>query len=264
MRAKRSNPNINKWIASGFALAMVHIITSFIQTTMTTTKLSVKDWSPDDQPREKLLAKGVNVLSDAELLAIIIGSGNTEETSVELSRRIFQAAGNNINRLSKFSVNYLVSNFKGIGNAKAISIVAALELGKRRKAEETENRGRIICSKDLYNYFYPILCDLSHEEFWVLFLNNACRIIDRTKISQGGIAQTPVEGKLIYKEALARLATSVALCHNHPSGNPKPSSLDDEITFRIKKGLQLLEISLSDHLVFCEGNYYSYADEGRI
>jgi len=231
---------------------------------MSTTKLSVKDWSPDDQPREKLLSKGVNALSDAELLAIIIGSGNTEETSVELSKRILQTVENNINRLGKLSVNHLVSNFKGIGNAKAISIVAALELGKRRKAEEIEKQKSILCSRDIYNYFYPVLCDLPHEEFWVLFLNNASRVIERIKIGQGGISQTPVDAKLIYKEALNRLASNVILCHNHPSGNPKPSYLDDDATFRIKKGLQLIEISLLDHLIFCEGNYYSYADEERI
>jgi DNA repair protein RadC len=231
---------------------------------MNTTKLSVKDWSPDDQPREKLLAKGVSALSDAELLAVIIGSGNTDETSVELSQRILQAAENNINCLSKFSVNHLISNFKGIGNAKAISIVAALELGKRRKAEDLGNHKRILCSMDIYNYFYSILCDLQHEEFWVLFLNNASRVIDRVKIGQGGIGQTPVDGKIIYKEALIRLTPSVILCHNHPSGNPKPSNLDDETTFRIKKGLQLLEISMLDHIIFCGGTYYSYADEERI
>ena len=231
---------------------------------MSTTKLSVKDWSPDDQPREKLLLKGVNALSDAELLAIIIGSGNTEETSVELSQRILQTVDNNINRLGKLSVNHLVSNFKGIGNAKAAGIVAALELGKRRKAEDMTNRKQILCSMDIYNYFYPVFCDLLHEEFWVLFLNNTNRIIDRIKIGQGGVTRTPIDGKLLYKEALNRLASNVILCHNHPSGNPKPSDLDDEATFRIKKGLRLLEISLLDHLIFCEGNYYSYADEERI
>jgi DNA repair protein RadC len=224
----------------------------------------VKNWYPDDQPREKLLAKGTNALSDAELLAIIIGSGNTEENSVELSQRILRAAENNISQLSKFSVNYLVSNFKGIGQAKAVSIVAALELGRRRKAEDAESRKKIRFSIDIYNYFYPVLCDLPHEEFWALFLNNSNRIIDRFKISQGGVSQTSVDGRLIYKEALTRLASYVILCHNHPSGNPKPSYHDDETTFRIKKGLQLLEISMLDHLIFCEGNYYSYADEGRI
>lgn len=231
---------------------------------MSTTKLSVKNWSPDDQPREKLLAKGAVALSDAELLAIIIGSGNTEETSVELSQRILQTAGNSINRLSKFSVNHLVSNFKGIGNAKAVGIVSALELGKRRKAEDVEIRKQILCSMDIYNYFYPMLCDLQCEELWALFLNGACRIIDRVKISQGGVKQTFVDGKLIYKEALTRLATGVILCHNHPSGNPKPSNLDDELTLRIKKGLRLFEIVLFDHLIFCDGKYYSYADEERI
>jgi DNA repair protein RadC len=231
---------------------------------MSITKLNVKDWSPDDQPREKLLAKGTSALSDAELLAIIIGSGNAEETSVELSQRIFQAAENNINRVSKFSVNYLVSNFKGIGNAKAISIVAAFELGRRRKVEDMGNPRKILCSIDIYNYFYPVLCDLPYEELWAVFLNNANRIIDRVKISQGGVGQTSVDGKRIYKEALVRLASNVILCHNHPSGNPKPSNLDDETTFRIKKGLRLLEISLLDHLIFCEEKYYSYADEERI
>jgi DNA repair protein RadC len=230
----------------------------------TTTKLSVKDWAPDDQPREKLLAKGTGALSDAELLAIIIGSGNMEENSVRLSQRILRAAENNISQLGKFSINYLVSNFKGIGNAKAISIVAALELGRRRKAEDTGSRKQIRCSIDIYNYFYPVFCDLPHEELWALFLNNANRIVDRLKISQGGVAQTSIDGKLIYKEAIIRLASYVVLCHNHPSGNPKPSYQDDEVTFRIKKGLQLLEVSLLDHLIFCEGNYYSYADEERI
>jgi DNA repair protein RadC len=228
------------------------------------TKMSVKDWSPDDQPREKLLSKGVGALSDAELLAIIIGSGNTEENSIELSQRILRAAENNIGKLGKFSVNYLISNFKGIGNAKAVGIVAALELGKRRKAEDTETRKKIACSIDIYNCFYPTLCDLGHEEFWALFLNNSNRIIDRVKISQGGISQAKIDGRLIYKEALIRAASYVILCHNHPSGNPEPSSEDDKTTYRIKKGLQLLEIVLLDHIIFCEGNYYSYADEGKI
>ncbi|MDR2691623.1 MAG: DNA repair protein RadC [Dysgonamonadaceae bacterium] len=231
---------------------------------MSITKLSIKNWSPADQPREKLLTKGTGALSDAELLAIIIGSGNIEENSVELSKRILHAAENNISQLGKFSVNDLVSNFKGIGNAKALSIVAALELGRRRKAEEPENRKKIGCSIDIYNYFYPVLCDLSHEEFWALFLNNSNRIIDRLKISQGGISKTGVDGRLIYKEALTRLASYVIFCHNHPSGNPKPSHHDDETTFRLKKGLLLLEIPLLDHLIFCEGKYYSYADKERI
>ncbi|MDR0769290.1 MAG: DNA repair protein RadC [Dysgonamonadaceae bacterium] len=231
---------------------------------MSITGLCVKDWSPDDQPREKLLAKGVNVLSNAELLAIIIGSGNTEETSVELSQRILLTAENSISRLGKFSIDYLVSNFKGIGNAKAIGIVAALELGKRRKAEDVESRKQILCSRDIYNYFYPILCDLPYEELWILLLNPGKRIIDRVKISQGGVEQTSADGKLIFKEALIRLASGVILCHNHPSGISTPSRTDDKLTAHIKQGLLTLEIPLFDHLIFCEGGYYSYADMNKI
>jgi DNA repair protein RadC len=228
------------------------------------TKLSVKDWSPEDKPREKLLLKGVNALSDAELLAIIIGSGTQEETVVELSQRILQAAENSISQLGKFSVNHLVSHFKGIGKAKAISIIAALELGKRRKAEELNNHGKIGCSQDIYHYFYPLLCDLQHEEFWALFLNRSNRIIERFKISQGGVFETVVDGKIIYKEALARLASCVILCHNHPSGNRFPSANDDAVTLRIKRGVELLDMIFIDHIILCDGKYYSYADERRL
>jgi DNA repair protein RadC len=228
------------------------------------TKFSVKDWSPEDQPREKLLLKGVNALSDAELLAIIIGSGNREETVVELSQRILQSTGNNINQLGKLSVNHLISNFKGIGEAKAISIVAALELGKRRKSEEIIKQNRILCSKDIYNYFHPLLCDLPHEEFWAIFLNKSNKIIDRIKISQGGVSETVVDGKIIYKEAIARLASQIVLCHNHPSGTPLPSPQDDATTMRLKRGFNLLDINLIDHVILSDGKYYSYADELRI
>ena len=228
-------------------------------------KLSVKDWSPDDQPREKFLAKGVNTLSNAELLAIILRSGTKEESVVELSQRILQSFGNDLNRLGKVSANHLMANFKGIGEAKAIGIIAALELGKRRKkAEEIGPRKKIICSMDIYRYFYPLLCDLPHEEFWALFLNHSNRIIDQFKISQGGISETVVEGKLIYKEAIARLASFVVLCHNHPSGSHLPSPQDNTVTHRIKKGLELLDMYLLDHVILTDGKYYSYADEGKI
>ena len=228
------------------------------------TKLSVKDWSPDDQPREKLLSKGVNTLSNAELLAIILRSGTRDETVVELSQRILQSFENDLNRLGKASANHLMANFKGIGEAKAIGIIAALELGKRRKAEDFNTRKKIICSMDIYNYFYPVLCDLQHEEFWALFLNHSNRVIDRLKISQGGISETTVEGKFIYKEAVTRLATFVVLCHNHPSGNRLPSLQDNTVTQRIKKGLELLDMHLLDHVILTDGRYYSFADEGKI
>jgi len=227
-------------------------------------KLSVKDWSPEDRPREKLLSKGVNTLSNAELLAIILRSGTKEETVVELSQRILQSFGNDLNQLGKVTANQLMSNFKGIGEAKAISIIATLELGKRRKAEEVTVRKKIITSLDIYQYFHPLLCDLLHEEFWALFLNRSNWIIDRFKVSQGGISETVVDGKLIYKEAIARLANFVILCHNHPSGNQLPSPADNKITTRIKSGLDLLEMRLLDHVILTDGKYYSYADEGKI
>jgi DNA repair protein RadC len=158
----------------------------------------------------------------------------------------------------------LISNFKGIGEAKAISIVAALELGKRRKAEEITRQNKILCSKDIYNYFHPLLCDLPYEEFWALFLNKGNKIIDRVKISQGGVSETVVDGKLIYKEAIVRLVSQVVLCHNHPSGNPQPSPQDDAVTMRLKSGFNLLDINLIDHIILSDGKYYSYADELRI
>ena len=227
-------------------------------------KLSVKDWSPEDQPREKLMSKGIGALSNAELLAIILRSGTKNETVVELSQRILQSFGNDLNRLGKASANDLMSNFKGVGEAKAIGIIAALELGKRRKADDMNDRKKIICSMDIYNYFYPFLSDLQHEEFWALFLNHSNRIIDRYRISQGGVTETIVDGKIIYKEAITRLASFVILCHNHPSGNCFPSSHDNTITLRIKKGLEQLEMHLLDHVILTGGSYYSFADEGRI
>jgi DNA repair protein RadC len=227
-------------------------------------KLSVKDWLPEDRPREKLLTKGVNTLSNAELLAVILRSGTKAETVVELSQRILQSFHNDLNQLGRVSANDLMQNFKGIGEAKAIGIIAALELGKRRKADEIANRKKIITSLDIYNYFHPFLCDLQYEEFWALFLNTSNRIIGKYKVSQGGISQTVVDGKLIYKEALSNLASYVVLCHNHPSGNHNPSPQDNTITYRIKKGLELLDMHLIDHVVLTDGKYFSYADNGRL
>jgi len=227
------------------------------------TKSSVKNWSPEDRPREKLLLKGINSLSDSDLLAIIIGSGSREESVLQLSQRILQAAQNDINRLGKFSVKDLMT-FKGIGEAKAISIVAALELGKRRKASEVLIREKITCSKDIYAYFHPLLCDLFYEEFWVLFLNRANKIIDKIKVSQGGVSETVVDTKIIYKEAINRLASNIILCHNHPSGNLNPSRQDDLVTTKIREGMKMFDINLIDHLIICDGQYYSYADEGKI
>ncbi len=227
-------------------------------------KLFIKAWAEEDRPREKLLLKGIASLSDAELLAIIISVGNAEETAVELSRRILSSVKNNLNSLGKLSVDELVSGFKGIGKAKAISIVAALELGKRRKNSETNERLQIKSSVDIFDYFYPILCDLPHEEFWVLFLDRSNKIIGKKKISQGGIFETVVDSRLILKEALVQLATGLVLCHNHPSGNRKPSNGDDMITRKLKDGAKLLELDLLDHVIVCDQSYYSYADDDRL
>lgn len=218
----------------------------------------------EDRPREKILLKGINALSDSELLAILIGSGNNEETAVELAQRILISAQNNLNNLGKFSITDLISGFKGIGEAKAITIVAAMELGKRRKQSETMNRNKVTCSKDIFEYFHPLLCDLPHEEFWILFLDRSNKIIGKLKISQGGVYETVVDCKLILKEALNRLAVSIVLCHNHPSGNMKPSKNDDSITRKIRESAILLDIEVLDHIIICENNYFSYADEGRL
>ena len=229
-----------------------------------TTNLSVKDWSPDDQPREKLLAKGVRNLSDAELLAIILGSGTREESVVGLAQRILSSVNNNINQLGKLSISQLIAGFKGVGEAKAVSIVAALELGKRRKIEDVLSPNQIRCSMDIFHYFYPLLGDLEYEEFWAIYLNRANRIIGRLKISQGGVSETVVDARLIFKEGINLLASGIILCHNHPSGNKKPSHQDTVITKSIKQGAEILGMYLLDHLIICSETYYSFVDEGKI
>ena len=232
--------------------------------TTITNKLSIKDWAEEDRPREKILLKGISTLSDAELLAIIIGSGNNEESAVELSQRILFSADNNLNILGKFSIKQLISEFKGIGEAKAISIIAAMELGKRRKYAEIINREQIRCSRDIFECFHPMLCDLQHEECWILTLNRSNKIIDKIKISQGGVSQTVVDIKLVIKEALNRLASGIILCHNHPSGNKRPGKDDDSMTKRIVECCRMFEIYVFDHLIITDNDYYSYADEGRL
>ncbi|MDR0833543.1 MAG: DNA repair protein RadC [Candidatus Symbiothrix sp.] len=224
----------------------------------------VKDWSPDDQPREKLLQKGVDALSNAELLAILLRSGSRDENVLQLAQRILSSAGNDLNRLSKLSAKQLTHDFKGVGDTKAASIVAALALAKRRKAQEVVIRGKIRTSTEIYNYFLPTMQDLEYEEFWVIFLNHANRIIDRMKISQGGISSTIVDSQIIYKEAVLRLSNQVVICHNHPSGIAQPSSQDDSITATINWGLKMLGINLIDHVIVCGDDFYSYADSGKL
>ncbi len=226
-------------------------------------KASIKNWAVKDRPREKLLANGIDSLSDAELIAILIGSGNTEESAVELSRRILQVVDNNLNELGKLSINDLRKN-KGIGEAKAISIIAALELGKRRKQSDILNKRMIKNSEDVAILFQSKLGDLPHEEFWILLLNRSNKIIHKEKISQGGISGTVTDSRIILKSAIEKLASSIILCHNHPSGNIKPSKEDINITKKISDASKLVDIPVIDHVIVTDRGYYSFADEGMI
>lgn len=227
-------------------------------------KLSIKDWAEDDRPREKALQRGIFSLSNAELLAILIGSGNNEESAIQLAQRILNAVNNNLYSLGKLSLKELVANFKGIGVAKGVSILAALELGKRRAATDPLARDVIRSSKDVYDALYPILSDLPHEELWALFLNRSNRIINKQKLSQGGTSETTFDMKILLKYAVNDLASGIVLCHNHPSGNLRPSQADDQLTRRVSQAVKMLDIRLFDHLIIAENRYYSYSDEGKL
>ena len=228
-----------------------------------TGRLTITQWAEEDRPREKMMLHGVSALSNAELLAILIGSGNTEESAVELMRKVLAGYGNNLNELGKASIDELC-RYKGIGPAKAITILAALELGKRRKEEKVEERVTILSSKDVYECFYPLMCDLATEECWVLLLNQASKIIDKVKIGAGGLNATAVDVRCILREALLKRASAIALCHNHPSGNIRPSREDDRLTQQVNQASQCMNIRLVDHVILTDGAFYSYADEGRI
>ena len=225
--------------------------------------LTIKAWAEEDRPREKLLEKGRHVLTDAELIAILIGSGSRNETAVELSKRILSEFKNNLNEIARLSVQELM-HFKGIGEAKAISIIAALELGRRRKESGIEKRERIAMSKDIFEIFHRHFIDLPHEEFWVLLLNRGNYVIRKERISLGGVSGTVVDPKIIFKNAIAHLASSIVLCHNHPSGNLNPSEADIKLTKKLKDAGMLLEIPVIDHVIVCNEGYYSFADEGII
>jgi len=228
-----------------------------------TEKLSIKNWSEKDQPREKLMTQGRQVLSDAELIAILIGSGNREESAIELCKKILNNSSNNLNELAKLSVIDLMK-FKGIGEAKAISIVAALELGRRRKSEAVIDKVKLTSSKEAYEYLRPVLEDLPHEEFWILFLNRANKIIGKQLIGRGGISQTTADVKIVFKKSIDKQASAIILAHNHPSGNIKPSESDIQLTRKIKNGSELLDIQVLDHLIVGDGNYFSFNDSGMM
>jgi len=223
----------------------------------------IKDWALEDRPREKLLSKGITSLSNAELLAILVRSGGPDTSAVDLARQVLKQAGNNLQELGRKNVNDLVKH-KGMGTVKAITIIAALELGRRRKRSELQEKIRISGSQDVYSLFQPLIADLSHEEFWVLILNRANRVIDNIRISQGGISGTVIDVRLILKNALDRLASSLVLCHNHPSGNLKPSDADIKITTKISEASRTMDIQLLDHIIIADNSYFSFSDEGII
>lgn len=226
--------------------------------------LSIKEWALEDRPREKLLYKGLSSLSDAELLAILIGSGSAKESAVELSKKILRDCKNNLNALGKKTINDLKANYHGIGDAKAISIVASLELGRRRKLQEGEERSKITGSHDVYDLMEPLLGDLPHEEFWVLMLNRSNKVIGKNKVSQGGISGTVIDVRLILKSAIDHLASSIILCHNHPSGNKQPSEADNKITNKMSEAGRIMDIPVLDHIIVTDNAYFSYADEGML
>lgn len=226
-------------------------------------KLNINHWAEEDRPREKMRLHGAAVLSDAELLAILIGSGNTEDSAVELMRKVLIDYHNSLNELGKTTVDELC-RYKGIGPAKAITILAATELGKRRKDEEIKERRGILSSRDVFQLFYPLMCDLPIEECWVVLLNQHSKMIDKVRISAGGLTAAVVDVRCILREALLKRATLMALCHNHPSGNLIPSAEDDRLTRQLKQAAEVMNIRLLDHVILADGKFYSYADEGRI
>lgn len=228
-----------------------------------TSSFSIKNWSEDDRPREKLLLKGRAALSDAELIAILIGSGNLEESAVDLSKRILAKANNNLNQLGKLTINQL-TEFKGIGEAKAITIAAAMELGRRRRAEEAVKLNKITSSRDVFELMQPILGELPHEEFWILYLNNSNKITHKEQSSKGGITGTLVDVRLVLKKALEVGATGIILVHNHPSGTLNASEPDKMLTRKLKAGAESLDIKVLDHLIITEKAYFSFADENIL
>ncbi len=223
----------------------------------------IKSWAVEDRPREKLIRNGIQNLSNTELIAILIRSGTTNTSAVEVARVILHQAENNLNTLGKKTINDL-KKIKGMGEAKAIAIVAALELGRRRKLSDVLEKQKITGSHDVYTVFYPMLADLSYEEFWILLLNRSNKIIERQKISQGGVSGTVIDIKMILKSAVEKLASSIILCHNHPSGNLKPSEADINITNKLKEAAAIMDIKMLDHIITGNERYYSFADEGII
>jgi DNA repair protein RadC len=223
----------------------------------------ITDWAVEDRPREKLIQKGTASLSDAELLAILINSGTKDKSAVDLGRELLGFANNNLNTLGKLTISDL-KKLHGIGPARAVTIAAALELGRRRKLAEAQDVPQIKSSKDVADIFQPLLSDLLHEEFWILFLNRSNKVINKMKLSQGGISGTVTDVRIVMKKAIEYLASGIIVCHNHPSGNLNPSESDSKITQKIKDAGNLMDIQLLDHLIISDKDYYSFADNGML
>ncbi|UKK48264.1 DNA repair protein RadC [Prevotella sp. E9-3] len=226
-------------------------------------KLTIANWSPDDQPREKLRDKGADALSNAELLAILVGSGTPGVSAVELMQQILSNCNNNLNTLGKMSIHELMQ-YKGVGEAKAITILAACELGKRRQMESPEERPQLSTATRVYNHMHPVMQDLDVEEFWVLFLNQDFRLIKKNRISHGGISEVSVDIRIIMREAVLCNATIVVACHNHPSGNIKPSKQDNALTQSLMNACEVMRLHFMDHIIVADGQYFSYHESGRI
>lgn len=230
---------------------------------MTEQYNSIKNWAEADRPREKLMQRGEAALTDAELLGILIGSGSTKKSAVELMQEILHACDGRLSNLSKMSIEELMT-WNGIGEAKAITLKAAAEIGRRRALETAQDITQIATAADVYNMMRPKMQDLSHEEFWVLLLNNQARVLKAVRMSSGGITQTAVDVRLILREALLAGATSLVACHNHPGGSLTPSSEDRRLTTRIKEATDIMNIRMIDHVIITDGNYYSFAENGKI
>lgn len=227
--------------------------------------LSIKQWADEDRPREKLMLKGKQSLSDAELLAILLRTGTRDETVVDVAKKLLNRVDNDLNKLGKLSVQDILHfAVKGLGETKTITLVAALELGRRRQAAAPRQLSKITCSRDAYDLLSPLMSDEIREQFYLLLLNNANKVISEQVLSEGGITGTVVDARLLFKQALLSNATSIVLAHNHPSGNLKPSQADIDLTRKIKDAGKLLEIKLMDHLIVADGGYYSFADEGML
>ena len=225
--------------------------------------MAITSWALDDRPREKLILKGEAALSDTELLAILIGSGSRNESALDLSKRILASIENNLNKLGKLKVSDLIK-YKGIGEAKAVTVVTALELGRRRRLEKALEISKIGASKDVYEFMQPLIGELRYEEFWIIYLNNSNRILQKWRLSVGGMTGTAVDIRLVYKKAIEIYATAIILCHNHPSGKIQPSNADKHLTSKFKKASEILDVKLLDHLIIAENAYFSFADESML